>query len=703
MKLYLLILSLLLAGSLSAQPYYSADWITHGPLLISAYGWSMSNAGDVNGDGYDDLIVSSIDIADPEDEEGKLYLFYGGPDGLALTPAWTFESNFTQCILGFSTDGGDLNGDGYSDIVAGSIQWESDAATQNDEGRIWLWYGSPTGPASTPDWNLEMNQAYALLGSGVALGGDINSDGYNDLFVSAKMWDGGETDEGKTWMYWGSPTGPVYSGWSWEPNQAYAISGFPVNYAGDVNGDGYDDVIIGANQYDYAQLDDGLAVAFYGSATGLSSTPDWQASGGQKKCNFGHWCDGAGDVNGDGYDDVIVASLLYDHPEFSEGRVWVYLGSASGLSTTPVWTGESNQEGAQLGYSCAGAGDINGDGYSDVIAGAKYWTNGENQEGGGFIAFGSPSGPETNWCWQDESNQALGFYGRHVGGNADFNGDGYSDFFASAYRYSDSLDQDGRAYVYYGKPRENEFHYSAASYATSDPDPSPIIDGMAGGTFSAAPGLSINTTTGVIDVSASTVGGPYNVTYTVNSQCTLSKTVQVSITSSCGTPTGIHVSAVTSTTATIQWGAVAGATGYRVYIRKNGSPAAKYNVATNLYNATGLVPSSSYKTWVETRCGAVYSAASAKKSFTTAAGRQENAENELFVYPNPAGNTITIAHTGNDLILSVAMTDISGHTLKTWNQDQVQKNIDISGFPVGVYFLSVITQARRTEFRIIHY
>ena len=677
------------AQTVKSQLYYNAGWTDHGTGEIDAYGWTMSNVGDVNGDGYDDFLSGGPGWSDVDLEQGRVSLYYGGPSGITTDPVWSYSSLVEHGEVGFSSDGGDLNGDGYSDIIVGCLEWPG---TYLQQGKAILFYGGPAGPSSTPDWEFTEPQFLALMGSSVALSGDVNNDGYNDLFITAKMYDDGQTDEGKVWMFSGSPSGPIGPSWTWEPDQSYAIGGFPVNYAGDVNGDGYDDVIIGANQYDYAKVDDGLAVCFYGSATGLASAPDWTQSSDQKKCNFGHWVDGAGDVNGDGYDDVIISSLLYSNGSFHEGRAWVFNGGPAGLSHGASWIGESNMEGAQFGYCVGGAGDIDNDGYDDVVVGAKYWADPEIDEGACFVFFGSPSGLDTDWCWQDESNQAGAYYGRMVGGVADFNNDGYSDFFTSAYRYTDSIFQDGKAWLFYGKPRENAFHYSAASYSTTDPDPTPVIDGLAGGIFTAPAGVAINSATGTIDVSASTPGGPYNITYTITSTCTLSKTVQVSITSSCAAPTGVHVSGITSTGATIQWNAVAGSTGYKVFIRKLGSPAAKYNTATNIYTATALSPSSSYQVWVEARCGLLYSANSAKKSFMTTPLRLENSDAQLSVYPDPASNFVYLSMgcSGN---VSVRIFDAQGKVMITKEliSDKVfNYGMDISSLPEGFYTVLVI-------------
>lgn len=530
MRKWLLIYALLSGFTAYSQAFYEGpSWTDYGDLTYTAFGWSMSNAGDVNGDGFEDMIVSAIDYSNPEEtngEEGKLALYYGGPDGLETEPAWEFESNNDSSVLGFSTSGGDLNGDGFSDVVVGCLQWTGE---EYNEGRIYLWYGSESGlNAGEPDWSLDFDQVFALLGSGVALDGDINGDGYNDLFLSAKMWDEPEIEEGKTWLYWGSPDGPVESGWSWQANQAGAISGFPVNYAGDINADGFDDVIIGANQYDFDEIDDGLAVAFYGSETGLATEPDWMMSSGQKKCNFGHWVDGAGDVNGDGYDDVVVSALLYesDSASHNEGRIFVYHGSATGLSNELNWFGEINQAEAQFGYSCAGVGDINNDGFDDVIGGAKYWTNGEANEGGAFVWFGSPTGLEIDYCFSAEGNQAEGYFGRHVGGDADYNNDGYSDFFVGAYRYSEILAADGKAFAYNGATRPADFYFEEDTFCIDDVNPLPIITGFTGGTFSSAD-VVVEAISGEIHLMESGFGGPFIITYTVDGYCSVNKTIWI--------------------------------------------------------------------------------------------------------------------------------------------------------------------------------
>jgi hypothetical protein len=161
-----------------------------------------------------------------------------------------------------------------------------------------------------------------------------------------------------------------------------------VGTAGDVNGDGYDDAIVGASQYDNGQLFQGRAYVYHGSATGLSTTPDWTAESDQGRPQFGTSVGTAGDVNGDGFDDAIVGAPYYGQD--GQGRTFLYNGSATGLSSVADWTAESDQGGAQFGYSVGTAGDVNGDGYGDTIVGAPSYDNPETDEGAAFAYLGGP-------------------------------------------------------------------------------------------------------------------------------------------------------------------------------------------------------------------------------------------------------------------------------------------------------------------------
>ena len=269
------------------------------------------------------------------------------------------------------------------------------------------------------EWTAESDQASAEFGYSVGTAGDVNGDGYSDVIVGADLYDNGEIDEGRAFVYHGSQAGlKATADWTAESDQAGANFGHSVGTAGDV--------IVAAFFYDNGQTDEGGAFVYHGSATGLSATPDWTAESDQAGAHFGVSVGTAGDVNGDGYSDVIVGADRYDIGQRDEGRAFVYHGSAAGLSATADWTAEGDHAVANVGRSVGTAGDVNGDGYSDVIVGAHGYDNGQRDEGRAFVYHGSAAGLSATADWTAESDQADAFFGLSAGTAGDVNGDGYS-------------------------------------------------------------------------------------------------------------------------------------------------------------------------------------------------------------------------------------------------------------------------------------
>ncbi|MBN2005581.1 MAG: FG-GAP repeat protein, partial [Anaerolineae bacterium] len=290
-------------------------------------------------------------------------------DPLVGSPEWTAEGNQTNAWFGSSVGtAGDVNGDDYSDVIVGAPDYDNG---QTNEGKAFVYHGSATGLSTTANWTAEGDQEGARFGYSVGTAGNVNGDGYSDIIVGAYLYDNGETDEGRTFVYHGSVTGlSATADWTAEGNHTGAYFGDSVGTAGDVNDDGYADVIVGAFYYDNGQTNEGRAFVYHGSATGLSTTANWTAEGDQDYAYFGRSVGTAGDVDGDDYSDIIVGAYLYDNGESNEGRAFVYHGSATGLSTTADWIAEGDQAAAEFGTSVGTAGDVNGDGYADVIVGA---------------------------------------------------------------------------------------------------------------------------------------------------------------------------------------------------------------------------------------------------------------------------------------------------------------------------------------------
>jgi len=426
------------------------NWTAESNQDFADFGYSVAGAGDVNGDGYDDVVVGAYLYDNGQVEEGRVFAYYGSDAGLSTTANWTAESNQGFARFGVSVAGtGDVNGDGYDDVIVGAYLYDNG---QTDEGRAFAYYGSDAGLSTTANWTAESNQSSAQFGVSVAGAGDVNGDGYDDAIVGSPAYDNGQTNEGRAFAYHGSPSGlSTTVSWTAESNQSFAEFGFSVAGAGDVNGDGYDDAIVGAYFYDNGQSNEGRTFAYYGSDAGLSTTANWTAESDQADAYFGISAAGAGDVNGDGFHDVIVGAYFYDG-QTDEGRTFAYYGSDAGLSTTANWTAESNQASALFGFSVAGAGDVNGDGFHDVIVGAISYDHGQTDEGRAFAFCGSPSGLKTVPCRRGESNQDFASFGFSVAGAGDVNGDGFDDVIVGAIGYDHGQIDEGVAVVKYGHP-----------------------------------------------------------------------------------------------------------------------------------------------------------------------------------------------------------------------------------------------------------
>jgi hypothetical protein len=301
---------------------------------------------------------------------------------------------------------------------------------------------------------VEGGQGGAQLGFALASAGDVNGDGYADAIVGAHGWSNGESGEGKALLYLGSPSGlSTTASWSAEGGVAGAGYGRVVASAGDVNGDGYDEVLVGAPFLDHELTDEGRADLYLGSPSGLAATPAWTVEGNQASAMFGWSLGTAGDTNRDGFADVIVGAPGTTNGETREGRALLYLGSAAGLTPSPAWSAESNQSDAFLGRGVATAGDVNGDGHADAIVGADGFGNGQAGEGRAWLYLGVASGLAILPVWSAESDQAGAHFGTTVSTAGDVNGDGFADVIVGAVDFDGPAGTNaGKAYVFQGHP-----------------------------------------------------------------------------------------------------------------------------------------------------------------------------------------------------------------------------------------------------------
>ena len=420
-------------------------WTGESDQVLANYGSSVVTAGDVNGDGFYDVIVGAPYFDNGQVDEGRAFVYYGSSIGLPSIPNWLAEGDQANAHFGNSVNSvGDVNGDGFDDVIIGAPLYDNG---QIDEGRAYIFLGSASGLSTTPAWIAEGNQVGAQFGISARTAGDVNGDGMSDVIIGSSTYDTNGY-QGRVFVYHGSASGiSTTPSWNATSDQVGAQFGQSVSTAGDVNGDGYDDVIVGAFSYDNGQVNEGRAYVYYGSASGLLSSPAWNAESNVANAWFGRSVGNAGDVNGDGYDDVIVGAP--SEPGFpSLGWAYVYYGSTSGLATSPSWIA-NGQLSENFGYSVGTAGDMNADGYDDVIIGAQADTINLNSEGSASIYYGSEEGLSIIFDWA-LGNQIDAGFGFSVGTAGDVNGDGTDDVIIGAPYYDNGQVNEGRAFVYYG-------------------------------------------------------------------------------------------------------------------------------------------------------------------------------------------------------------------------------------------------------------
>lgn len=237
--------------------------------LLQAVGRIVAEAGDVNGDGYADVIVGY----GPNIANGNVYIFHGGPSGI---PSGNISSASAVLFVPASSvaGAGDVNGDGYSDVIVGSRFYSNG---ETNEGGAFIYLGGPGGISSgaLPSATLQSNRVNAFMGTSVAGAGDVNGDGYADVVVGTPYF-GGPDASGAAFVFNGGPTGimngnPDTANDSVRSNFENALLGSQVAGAGDVNGDGFADVVVTSPRYGIPGNADGAAFVFHGSPTGITS------------------------------------------------------------------------------------------------------------------------------------------------------------------------------------------------------------------------------------------------------------------------------------------------------------------------------------------------------------------------------------------------------------------------------------------------
>ncbi|MCG3172124.1 MAG: hypothetical protein GMKNLPBB_00269 [Myxococcota bacterium] len=414
-------LSDFIAGSPSVGKYFNIKGVATPPptayatpLIVPASPSGevfVRQVGDLDGDKRTDIIFSSPDW-NAGNTEIRIWLAgadnngYGGPPARVVSPP--YPGAFNQL------DVGDVDGDGWPDVVV------SDDFYNNANGVVNVYRMRSNPPFASPLFLDDSSGArQEILGSGQhrfghrPAVGDFNGDGFADVVVGSPNFTGGQTLEGRVSLFFGRPLGtPLQPTGQYEPNVNNTTMGKNAFRVGDINGDGYDDAL-----FTNPNANTGYAWLFYGGGAGLGS-PVWQASA---PSGFAYGVSAAGgDFNGDGYSDVAISQVDIGNNAFN---VHVYISTgASGLPATPNDT-LSGPAVSHFGASIASIGDINRDGFGDLLIGQP------NPSGNGkaLLFTGSPGvNPLVFSGWEVMGDAEVNL-GMAVGYLGDINGDGYGD------------------------------------------------------------------------------------------------------------------------------------------------------------------------------------------------------------------------------------------------------------------------------------
>ena len=470
----------------------------NGTSAFDDAGYSVSGAGDVNGDGFGDILIGGPGASPNGPFSGRSYVVYGGsnvPGAVelsALNGASGFRVNgiVSGDNAGISvSSAGDVNGDGFDDILIGAHLADPHGS---NSGQSYLVYGGSAVPGTvelsalngTTGFRLNGISTYDFSGYSVSGAGDVNGDGFDDILIGAPDADPHDLATGQSYLVYGGSAIPGTvelsalngtTGFFVNGITRQDISGWSVAGAGDVNSDGFEDILIGAPadlRYTIGRtylVYGGSAIPTSVELSAINGTSGFRVSGNNNSDRSGHSVSGAGDVNNDGFDDILIeAPFASPHGNNSGQSYVVYGGSAvpgavelSDLNSTTGFSINGISTGDVSGYShhaVSRLGDVNGDGFDDILIGAHYADPRGDKSGQSYVVYGGTGFAATIELTALNGTNGLFLNGistqdrsgHSVSSAGDVNNDGFADILIGAWLADPNGSQSGQSYVVYG-------------------------------------------------------------------------------------------------------------------------------------------------------------------------------------------------------------------------------------------------------------
>ena len=440
-------------------------------------GQHVAGIGDINDDGFDDVAVSATDAQPNGHASGEIYVLLGG--NAELSPVFDLED--LDGTNGFQINGierwdragdvvdgaGDVNGDGIDDLILGARAGDPNGA---GSGEAYVIFGRSLFPATIELADLDGSIGFQIngagegdrFGSGVAGVGDFDGDGFDDIAIGAtESFDYANDGPGSVYLIFGRESFPRYLELDLDGSNGVRIkgvnsgdsAGWVVSGAGDVNGDGLDDLILGAPDALRNGVMSGEAYLVFGRTNDMPPSielDDINGSNGGVRLEGIDWSDvagrdvrAAGDFNQDGFDDVLIGASFADPNGLSSGETYLVFGRAAfpesirlaDLNGTDGTRFNGVADDDNSGVSVAGVGDFNGDGFGDLLIGANRADPNGSNSGASYLVFGGTESADTVELSSLDGSNGLVYEGateddvsgQSVDTAGDFNGNGVDD------------------------------------------------------------------------------------------------------------------------------------------------------------------------------------------------------------------------------------------------------------------------------------